>query len=377
MGNFEYIALAVLVAFCVYLFTRSNKISKKFNEINNELIKYQTLDENKIDLDNESYPFNKTLKELEETIEKIVTSYEGYLTTREGFNTKLDDLKNVTSRLNLTLSSNQKRGNWGEIQVEKILEDSGLVKGQNFETQKPMESGKIPDVTLNLPEGQILNLDVKFPLNNYMKYLDVIEKRENSIDESDYDLLDKSASELKNDFLSDVRKRVNEVTKEGYIDPKNNTIDYALLFVPVEGIFQFIVENELELTNGKIDIYNEAIEKNIIMVPPSLLLVYYSTIKNAVETFSLQDKARDLIDLHKVFLTQWEKYRKQIEGLQASITSLQNKYDELTNVRSNELFKVVEKIDEESLGARIVSRAVIPFIRPRSITITGQCFRPG
>jgi len=346
MGNFEYISLAVLVAFCVYLFTRSNKISKKFNEINNELIKYQTLDENKIDLDNESYPFNKTLKELEETIEKIVTSYEGYLTTREGFNTKLDDLKNVTSRLNLTLSSNQKRGNWGEIQVEKILEDSGLVKGQNFETQKPMESGKIPDVTLNLPEGQILNLDVKFPLNNYMKYLDVIEKRENSIDESDYDLLDKSASELKNDFLSDVRKRVNEVTKEGYIDPKNNTIDYALLFVPVEGIFQFIVENELELTNGKIDIYNEAIEKNIIMVPPSLLLVYYSTIKNAVETFSLQDKARDLIDLHKVFLTQWEKYRKQIEGLQASITSLQSKYDELTNVRSNELFKVVEKIDD-------------------------------
>ena len=346
MGNFEYIALAVLVAFCVYLFTRSNKISKKFNEINNELIKYQTLDENKIDLDNESYPFNKTLKELEETIEKIVTSYEGYLTTREGFNTKLDDLKNVTSRLNLTLSSNQKRGNWGEIQVEKILEDSGLVKGQNFETQKPMESGKIPDVTLNLPEGQILNLDVKFPLNNYMKYLDVIEKRENSIDESDYDLLDKSASELKNDFLSDVRKRVNELTKEGYIDPKNNTIDYALLFVPVEGIFQFIVENELELTNGKIDIYNEAIEKNIIMVPPSLLLVYYSTIKNAVETFSLQDKARDLIDLHKVFLTQWDKYRKQIDGLQASITSLQNKYDELTNVRSNELFKVVEKIDD-------------------------------
>ena len=346
MGNFEYIALAVLVAFCVYLLMRSNKISMKFNEINNELIKYQTLDENKIDLDNESYPFNKTLKELEETIEKIVTSYEGYLTTREGFNTKLDDLKNVTSRLNLTLSSNQKRGNWGEIQVEKILEDSGLVKGQNFETQKPMESGKIPDVTLNLPEGQILNLDVKFPLNNYMKYLDVIEKRENSIDESDYDLLDKSASELKNDFLSDVRKRVNEVTKEGYIDPKNNTIDYALLFVPVEGIFQFIVENELELTNGKIDIYNEAIEKNIIMVPPSLLLVYYSTIKNAVETFSLQDKARDLIDLHKVFLTQWEKYRKQIEGLQASITSLQNKYDELTNVRSNELFKVVEKIDD-------------------------------
>ena len=84
MGNFEYIALAILVAFCVYLFMRSNKISKNFNEIKNELIKYQTLDENKIDLDNESYPFNKTLKELEETIEKIVQSKnQGKLTARE------------------------------------------------------------------------------------------------------------------------------------------------------------------------------------------------------------------------------------------------------------------------------------------------------
>ena len=321
-------------------------LTRQIFKLSNEVTQLKTIETQQVNLEDEEYPFNQTLKELYDQLEDIQSSYGEYQTTKEGINTKLDDLNVVTSRLNRTLASNQKRGDWGEIQVEKILEDAGMVKGQHFEAQKELKSGKIPDITFKLPDEKILNLDVKFPLNNYMKYLDVIEKRENSIDESDYELLDKSASELKNDFLSDVRKRVNEVTKEGYIDPKNNTIDYALLFVPVEGIFQFIVENELELTNGKIDIYNEAIEKNIIMVPPSLLLVYYSTIKNAVETFSLQDKARDLIELHKVFLTQWEKYRKQIDGLQVSITSLQNKYDELTNVRSNELFKVVEKIDD-------------------------------
>ena len=120
--------------------------------------------------------------------------------------------------------------------------------------------------------------------------------------------------------------------------------------VDLENKTKITLNNEISETitdfNEMLILFNEAIEKNIIMVPPSLLLVYYSTIKNAVETFSLQDKARDLIELHKVFLTQWEKYRKQIEGLQTSITSLQNKYDELTNVRSNELFKVVEKIDD-------------------------------
>ena len=76
------------------------------------------------------------------------------------------------------------------------------------------------------------------------------------------------------------------------------------------------------------------------------MLVYYSTIKNAVDTFSLQDKAKDLIELHRIFLTQWEKYRLQIESFQSNITSLQKKYDELTNVRTNELFKVVERIDD-------------------------------
>ena len=91
MENFEYFALMILSIFGVYQLNRSNKISKEFNRVNNDLIKYQTLDENKINLDDESYPFNKTLKDLEETIEKIDQSYEGYLTTKEGFNSKLDN----------------------------------------------------------------------------------------------------------------------------------------------------------------------------------------------------------------------------------------------------------------------------------------------
>ena len=51
------------------------------------------------------------------------------------------------------------------------------------------------------------------------------------------------------------------------------------MFVPVEGVFQFIVENELELKTKNVDIYDEAMEKKVILVPPSLLLVYLSTIR--------------------------------------------------------------------------------------------------
>ena len=99
--------------------------------------------------------------ELNSQIKNIEERYSEYLTTKEGINTKLQDLTSLTSKLNLTLSSNQKRGNWGEIQAEKILEDGGLVKGQHFKTQEILESGGRPDITFQLPNEKILHVDVK------------------------------------------------------------------------------------------------------------------------------------------------------------------------------------------------------------------------
>ena len=319
------------------------------NITSNKLTKFMTLEENKIDLDNEEYPFNQTLKGLLSQIETVEEGYTEYIKTKEGIDTKLEDLKLLTSRLNLTLSSNQKRGNWGEIQAEKILEDAGLVKGQHFETQKILPSGKKPDVTFNLPNNKILNLDVKFPLENYMRYLDILEKRNNSIDQNEVALLDKSSFDMKNQFLEDVRTRVKEVTKDGYIDPSSNTIDYALMFVPVEGVFQFIVENELELQSKNVDIHQEAIDNKIILVPPTLLLVYLSTIRSAVDTFNLQNKAKDLIDLHKKFIKQWKNYGDKVEQVGTSIASLQKKYTELKETRTSELNKVVLEMDQLKL----------------------------
>ncbi len=320
-----------------------------WNKTSNKLIELKTLDENKIDLSNSDYPFNQTLEELKGQIQIIEKGYTDYIVTKEGINTKLEDLKALTSKLNLTLSSNQKRGAWGEIQAEKILEDAGLINGQHYVTQVKLASGGKPDVTFKLPNEKILNLDVKFPLENYMSYLGIIDKKNNTIDENEVGILDDRAKILKNQFLEDVRRRVDEVTKEGYIDPSSNTIDYALMFVPVEGVFQFIVENELELKSKNVDIYDEAIGKKVILVPPSLLLVYYSTIKNAVDTFNLQDKAKNLIELHKKFVKQWEAYSDSISQIGVSIENLQKKYKEVSDTRTNQLSKVVEEMDRLKL----------------------------
>tara|TARA_B100000945_G_scaffold305873_1_gene292768 strand:+ start:1921 stop:2958 length:1038 start_codon:yes stop_codon:yes gene_type:complete len=342
----EIIISVVISGLVVYIFM-SNLAKKKDTQI--EVL--QALEENKIDLNDEGYPFNQTLGQLNSQIKNIEERYSEYLTTKEGINTKLQDLTSLTSKLNLTLSSNQKRGNWGEIQAEKILEDGGLVKGQHFKTQEILETGGKPDITLNLPNEKVLHLDIKFPLQNYISYLGVIDKINNTIEENEISILEDKSKELKNSFLEDVRDRVDEVTKEGYIDPANNTIDYALMFVPVEGVFQFIVENELELKTKNVDIYDEAMEKKVILVPPSLLLVYLSTIRSAVDTFNLQDQAKDLIELHKKFMVQWEKYHSSVDQVGASIESLQKKYKDLSETRTSELRKVVDQMDNLKLDS--------------------------
>ena len=165
MENFVYILITGLLVFLVMY----SQLKKK----DTDLKVLQAQEENKIDLSDENYPFNKTLEDLNNQIENIEEGYTDYLTTKEVINSKLQDLTALTSKLNLTLSSSQKRGNWGEIQAEKILEDGGLVKGQHFKTQEILESGGRPDITFQLPNEKILHVDVKFPLQNYMSYLDL------------------------------------------------------------------------------------------------------------------------------------------------------------------------------------------------------------
>ena len=87
-----------------------------------------------------------------------------------------------------------------------------------------------PDYTFPLPQGRKVNMDVKFPLDNYVRYLEA---------ERDAD-----RETLKAQFLRDVKARIKEVTTRDYINPEENTLDYVLVFIPNEQVYAFINEND-------------------------------------------------------------------------------------------------------------------------------------
>ena len=140
-------------------------------------------------------------------------------------------LMQTTNLLREALASTKARGQWGERMAEDVLRVAGLIENVNYLKQKAIDAtGLRPDFTFLLPENLKLNMDVKFPLDNYIKFL-----------ETD---LESEKVKFRNSFMRDVKARIKEVTTREYINPEQNTVDYVLLFIPNEQIYSFIHEQD-------------------------------------------------------------------------------------------------------------------------------------
>ncbi|NDH84399.1 MAG: DNA recombination protein RmuC, partial [Acidimicrobiia bacterium] len=141
-------------------------------------------------------------------------------------------LAETTQHLREALASPQARGQWGERMAEDVLRAAGMREGINYRKQRAIEGGTRPDFTFLLPDDQHLHMDVKFPVDNYLRYLEAPSEAE--------------AAPLRERFLKDVRDRVKELNGRGYA-ATDSTVGYLLLFIPNESVYGFIHENDAAL----------------------------------------------------------------------------------------------------------------------------------
>ena len=237
-------------------------------------------------------------------------------------------LTDTTSQLRQILSSSQQRGHWGERMVEDILGFIGLAEGINFVKQTGDGNGR-PDFTFKLPQNKIVNMDVKFPLAHYEKYVN-----EQSPAEMDKE---------KDLFLKDVKNHIITIEKRNYADPAKGSVDYVLMFIPNESIYYFINKED----NNIIDF---ALKRKIILCSPVTLYAVLSLIHQAVSNFAMEEKA-GVIQKHVIeFRSQWIKFVEKMESVGKSIGLAQKSYEELSTTRVRQLEKPMEKIAEMQMG---------------------------
>ena len=275
----------------------------------------------------------KTLDKLSETVSKFDRESEIKLTRLTSDISKVNDqttsLSTVTDSLNKTLSSGQSRGQWGERMVEDILNSIGFVENINYKKQQTSESDEDgrqgrPDYTFLLPKNLVLNMDVKFPLENYSKYLSEATAENKEIH--------------KNAFIKDIKGHINGLAERNYIDPENGTVDCLLMFIPNEGIFQFVNKESSELAEL-------ALSKKIVICSPLSIFPVLSIIRQSIDNFAVTRASSEIMDVISEFRKQSTKFSQDLEKASKQLETFTRSFNSVKTTRQNQMDKVLNKVD--------------------------------
>jgi DNA recombination protein RmuC len=279
-------------------------------------------EQNRTGLDTLLSPLREQLKDFRE---KVETTYgnearerfalKEQLTRLESLNRQIsDDASNLTKALK---GDKKLQGNWGEVILSRVLEESGLREGHEYETQVSVtdEDGqrRLPDVIVHLPENRDIVVDAKVSLVDYERYCA-------SDDEAERERALKAHTNA-------LRNHIKLLSEKRYEDlPGLRTLDFVFLFMPVEAAFMLAVEHDASL-------FREAFDKKIIIVSPTTLLATLRTVESiwryerqnrnaekiAKEAGLLHDKFANLLEhldgLGKALDRSQEQYRKTVSSL--------------------------------------------------------------
>jgi DNA recombination protein RmuC len=237
-------------------------------------------------------------------------------------------LAETTQHLREALASPKARGQWGERMADDVLRAAGFVEGVSYRKQTSVASGGIPDFTFLLPGGWQLNMDVKFPIDNYLRYL-----------EAD---VDTERDRCRAQFLRDVRDRVKELGKRGYLDG-DDTLDELLLFIPNESVYGFIHEHDTELLEV-------ALRQRVVLCSPFTLFAVLAVIRQAVDQFRFERTSDEILRCLLGFRHQWDKFSEALDTVAKRFDTAQRGIEELVGTRRRQLERQLDAIDD--LAAR-------------------------
>jgi DNA recombination protein RmuC len=243
----------------------------------------------------------------------------------------------AVSLANALRGDNKAQGNWGEFVLEKLLEDSGLTNGREYDTQVALkdDTGKRrnPDVIIHLPEGRDIVIDAKVSLVDYERYFHASDE-------------DKKQQCLRQHLLS-MRAHVKGLSGKDYESLGGvNSLDFVLIFVPIESAFMLALDHDPEMMR-------DAYDRGIILVSPSTLMVTLRTIKNLWRYADQNRNAQLIADKAGALYDQFVSYVEALDEvgkhLDKSKDAWENARKRLTSGRGN----LVRRTEElKKLGAK-------------------------
>ena len=234
------------------------------------------------------------------------------------------ELAATTQNLRQTLASPKARGQWGERMADDVLRMAGLTEGVNYRRQTGVAGGGIPDVSFLLPQDRLLHMDVKFPIDNYVRAIEASG--------------DPEAKLATTAFLKDVRQRIKELTTRNYIDPET-TVEYVLAFIPNESVYSYIHEHDP-------DMIDFALSQRVVLCSPFTLFAVLAVIRQSMDAYRLERTSDEILTCLGGFTKEWEKFSEQVDKLGRSFDSTQRAYDDLAGTRRRALQRKLDQVED-------------------------------
>lgn len=237
----------------------------------------------------------------------------------------------------------KKQGNWGEVILERVLERSGLTKGQEYEREVVVEgadsSVQRPDVIIHLPDNKHIVIDSKVSLVAYERLM--------SAETDDY-----RVAYLK-DHINSLRSHVKLLGEKNYQNAQNiNTPDFVLMFLPIEASFSVAVQGDSE-------IFGYAWERKIVIVSPTTLLATLRTITSIWKQENQTKNAQEIARLSGALYDKFIGFAEDMSRIKANIDRTSGAYDDAMKKMkdgSGNIIRTAEKIKE--LGAKTGNKSL-------------------
>lgn len=324
---------------------RGEKLSLQFNKLANELLKQgseKLVIENKTQIESLLVP----LKEKIVTFERQITrTHEETLARNIALRTELKKIEDLNLQItqeakNLTNAikgDNKVQGNWGEFILESLLEKSGLVKDREYFIQEAFitSEGKRyrPDVVIKLPDGKNIVIDAKVSLVNYEKCCNEEDPQEQKI--------------YAKKHVHSIKTHIKDLSKKNYAQEYDlKGLDFVLMFIPIEPAYLLAVKHETEL-------FQEAYQKNIVLVTPSTLMGLLRMIEHTWKTDNQNKNALEIARYSGDLFDKFVSFTENIKKVGNQLNTTQKTYETAIKQLSEGKGNLIDKVQRlKTLGAR-------------------------